>query len=176
LRGGNTTYYFRSNGTQQPKVHDGAQNPLPFQNTNGGSYASKAAVESYVNSKGTNLQHNLYTLGDNNYFKGNVGIGRAPHYKLDVEGTVRAHEVRVNTNTGADFVFAENYTLKTLDEVHSFIKTNRHLPEIPSAVEMIENGLDIGEFQIKLLQKIEELTLYVIAQDKRIEELEKNAR
>ena len=109
--------------------------------------------------------------------EGNIGIGRSdPFYKLDVVGTIRAHEVRINSNTGADFVFDENYTLKTLDEVHNFIKTNKHLPEIPSATEMVENGVDMGEFQVKLLQKIEELTLYIIAQDKRIKELEKNAK
>ncbi len=94
---------------------------------------------------------------------GNVGIGTInPYYKLDVEGTIRAHEIRVNTNVGADFVFDEDYALRPLDEVSDFIQANKHLPEIPPAANMIENGLDMGEFQIKLLQKIEELTLYMI--------------
>ena len=109
---------------------------------------------------------------------GNVGIGKDPHdnYKLDVDGIIRAREVIVNTNAGADFVFDESYSLRPLDEVHHFIRANKHLPEIPSAANMIENGIDMGEFQIKLLQKMEELTLYIIAQDKRIEELERNAK
>ena len=108
---------------------------------------------------------------------GNVGIGRTdPHYKLDVNGIIRAREVLVNINTGADFVFEEDYALRSLDEVYSFIRTNKHLPEIPSAAEMVNNGLDMGEFQIKLLQKVEELTLYIIAQDKRIKELEKSVK
>jgi hypothetical protein len=101
---------------------------------------------------------------------GNVGIGREPYidYKLDVAGIIRAKEVVVNTGSGADFVFDESYTLRSLDEVHNFIQSNKHLPEIPSATDMINNGLDMGEFQIKLLQKIEELTLYVIDQERRI--------
>ena len=169
LRGGTTTYYYRSNGEQQPKIYDGVQNPTSFQNPGGGSYTLKTAVDKEVNSKGTNLQHNLYALGGNNYFKGSVGIGRPdPYYKLDVAGIIRAHEVKVNTNTGADFVFAEDYALRPLNEVSDFIQTNKHLPEIPSAADMVANGLDMGEFQIKLLQKIEELTLYVIEQDKQL--------
>ena len=104
---------------------------------------------------------------------GNVGIGTMnPQYRLDVNGTIRAREVLVNIEFGADFVFEENYTLRPLDEVHNFIQTNKHLPEIPSAAEMVSNGLDMGEFQIKLLQKIEELTLYVIELNKKIEILE----
>ena len=177
LRGGNTTYYFRSNGIQQPRIYDGVQNPSSFQNPGGKSYTFKTEVDEEINSKGTNLQHNLYTLGENNYFKGNVGIGRSdPQYKLDVAGIIRAHQVKINTHTGADFVFYEDYNLKPLDEVHSFIQTNKRLPEIPSAADMVNDGLDMGEFQIKLLQKIEELTLYIIAQDKRIKELEKNVK
>ena len=118
-----------------------------------------------------------YFTGGDMYVSGNVGIGTTtPYYNLDVAGIIRAHQVKINTNTGADFVFYEDYNLRPLDEVHSFIQTNRHLPEVPSAADMIENGLDMGEFQIKLLQKIEELTLYIIAQDKRIKELEKNAK
>ena len=105
---------------------------------------------------------------------GNVGIGTTtPFYKLDVNGTIRAKEVLVNLNNGgADFVFEENYLLRPLNEVSDFIQANKHLPEIPSAADMVNNGLDMGEFQIKLLQKIEELTLYIIEQDKRIKELE----
>ncbi len=105
---------------------------------------------------------------------GNVGIGRTdPFYKLDVNGIVRAHEIKVNTNTGADFVFAENYPLRSLNEVSGFIQANKPLPEIPPAADMVANGVDMGEFQIKLLQKIEELTLYVIEQDKQLKEQKK---
>ncbi len=105
---------------------------------------------------------------------GNVGIGRMDaFYKLDVNGTIRAREVVVNLNAGADFVFEEDYALRPLNEVSDFITANKHLPEIPSAANMVEKGLDMGEFQIKLLQKIEELTLYIIEQDKRIIEQDK---
>jgi len=174
LRGGNTTYFFKSNGTQQPRIYDGNPNPTSFQNPGGGTYTFKTSVDPEVNSKGTNLQRNIYTLGENNYFKGNVGIGRPdPYYKLDVVGIIRAHEVKVNTSPGADFVFNEDYTLKSLNEVSDFIQANKHLPEIPSAADMVNNGLDMGEFQIKLLQKIEELTLYVIEQDKQLKQQQK---
>ena len=104
---------------------------------------------------------------------GNLGVGTTdPKYKLDVNGIIRAREVVINLEDGADFVFEENYPLRPLSEVSDFIQANKHLPEIPSAADMVNNGLDMGEFQIKLLQKIEELTLYIIEQDKRIKELE----
>ncbi|MDR2915876.1 MAG: hypothetical protein LBV74_13775 [Tannerella sp.] len=92
----------------------------------------------------------------------NVGIGTtSPDYKLDVVGIVRAHEVLVNTQKGADFVFAPGYRLRPLDEVETFIKNNRRLPDVAPADSMVQNGVNMGEMQIKLLQK-EELTLYVI--------------
>ena len=103
---------------------------------------------------------------------GNIGIGTAsPAYKLDVNGTIRANEIIVNT-TGADFVFAEDYQLRPLSEVKAFIKENKHLPEIKSAQEMQKNGVGINELQTQLLQKIEELTLYIIHQEERINALE----
>ena len=103
---------------------------------------------------------------------GNIGIGTSsPNYKLDVNGTIRANEIIVNT-TGADFVFAEDYKLRPLSEVKAFIQENKHLPEIKSAQEMQENGVGINELQTQLLQKIEELTLYIIQQEERIKTLE----
>ncbi|GAB6012693.1 hypothetical protein [Viscerimonas tarda] len=111
--------------------------------------------------------YSFMTIGDK------VGIGTDnPYYKLDVNGTLRAREIKVNLNTGADFVFEPNYQLKSLNEVHSFIKENKHLPEIPSAAEMTSGDTDLGVLQVKLLQKIEELTLYVIQQNDKIQTLE----
>lgn len=99
---------------------------------------------------------------------GNVGIGVAtPQYKLDVAGTIHANEIIVTT-TGADFVFADDYQLRPLSEVKTFIQENKHLPEIKSAQEMQENGVGINELQTQLLQKIEELTLYILQQEERI--------
>ena len=102
---------------------------------------------------------------------GNIGIGTtSPSYKLDVAGTLRAREIIVNA-TGADFVFADDYRLRPLSEVEAFISENNHLPEIQSAREMQENGVSMNELQIQLLQKIEELTLYLIQQEKVIQVL-----
>lgn len=103
---------------------------------------------------------------------GQVGIGvDDPEYKLDVAGTIRADEIMVTT-TGADFVFADDYQLRPLSEVKAFITENKHLPEIKSAQEMQENGVGINELQIQLLQKIEELTLYILQQEERIKAME----
>ena len=100
-----------------------------------------------------------------------VGIGTMnPLYKLDVNGSIRAKEILVET-TGADFVFADDYRLRPLSEVEAFITENKHLPEIQSAQEMQENGVSVSELQTKLLQKIEELTLYLIQQEQIIQEL-----
>ena len=105
-----------------------------------------------------------------NFTTGNVGIGTtSPSYKLDVNGTIRANEIIVNT-TGADFVFAEDYQLRPLSEVKAFIKENKHLPEIKSAQEMQENGVGVNELQTQLLQKIEELTLYILQQEEKIKQ------
>lgn len=90
-----------------------------------------------------------------------------------IDGKLTVKEVEVKVNTGADHVFYPDYNLRSLSDVESFVKANKHLPEIPSEKDMIENGVNVNDLQIKLLQKIEELTLYMIAQDKRIEALEK---
>jgi len=108
---------------------------------------------------------------------GQVGIGTQTHIdnsftKLTVAGRIHAKEVKVTANAGgADFVFNNNYILPNIKEIDKFIHTNKHLPDIPSAEEMQQNGIDLGEMQIKLLQKIEELTLYVIELKKENEEM-----
>ena len=90
-------------------------------------------------------------------------------YLLTVAGKVKAREVWVTATAGADFVFVEGYDLPKLGDIEDFITENKHLPDIPSAKQMIEDGLNMGDMQIKMLQKIEELTLYVIEQQKQIE-------
>ena len=113
---------------------------------------------------------------------GNFGIGTtAPAYKLDVAGEIRSDSIRaqainVQAVSGADFVFDKDYDLPTLEAVKAFIQANGHLPEIQSAEDMQTNGLNISNFQIQLLQKIEELTLYIIKQEERIKELESNMK
>ncbi|GAB2560240.1 hypothetical protein GCM10027190_07350 [Spirosoma areae] len=106
---------------------------------------------------------------------GNIGIGTDTPgaYRLAVEGKIGAREVEVKTGSWADFVFRPNYRLRPLTEVSDYIKIHQHLPEIPSEADVKANGVGLGEMNVKLLQKIEELTLYMIEQQKRIERLEK---
>lgn len=92
-------------------------------------------------------------------------------YKLDVSGPVRANEIVVNTD-GADFVFDKNYKLMTLKELEKSVSENKHLPGIAPASEMQKNGVGLAELNTLLLQKVEELTLYVIELNKKIEVLE----
>jgi hypothetical protein len=103
---------------------------------------------------------------------GNVGIGTSnPKAKLTVAGNIHSREVKVTIKAGADFVFEKDYELPTLKSIEKFIKVNKHLPEIASEKEMKESGLLLAEMNIKLLQKIGELTLYTIDQQKEIEKL-----
>jgi len=105
------------------------------------------------------------------FIKSQLGIGKVATCALDVVGTIKAKEIKVTAQT-ADFVFEEDYQLRSLEEVNSFITTNKHLPEIPSATQMEVDGVNLAEMNKLLLQKIEELTLYMIDQEQRIKELE----
>lgn len=96
-------------------------------------------------------------------------VGAIKGDQLDINGTIRSKEVKIEATGWSDFVFDENYNLPSLSEVESHIKENKHLPNIPSEKEVLKDGINVVEMQAKLLQKIEELTLYVIEQDKKIE-------
>jgi hypothetical protein len=145
------------------------------------------------------------TFGTNTYImlresSGNVGIGMDPVTstwgKLQVAGDARFNgkvyctALGVTTNVWADYVFKPDYKLKPLNEVESYIAENHHLPGIPSQKEITKNGLDVGQMQVKMLEKIEELTLHMIQIEKenntlaqknemlteRIDEIEKNVK
>ena len=92
-----------------------------------------------------------------------LGIGTTtPRSALDVNGKITTREVEVTSSGWADFVFEEDYNLKDLTEVEAHIKAHKHLPDVPSEQEIMENGLNLGDMDAILLRKIEELTLYVI--------------
>jgi len=103
---------------------------------------------------------------------GRLGIGtQSPAYNLAVNGTIGCKELTV-TNTGwADFVFKDSYKLPSLSEVETFISENKHLPGIPTEAEVAKNGVSVGDMSAKLLQKVEELTLYMIDMKKENESL-----
>ncbi len=113
-------------------------------------------------------------------YNGNVSIGTPKSdftdgsYKLTVNGKVRAQEIKVTMLEWADFVFNKDYKLRPLNEVEQYIKEKKHLPDIPSAHEVSATGINLGEMNTKLLQKIEELTLYMIELEKKVEALEKS--
>ncbi len=102
---------------------------------------------------------------------GNVGIGSLnPNQKLTVNGTIYGKEVKVDLSVpGPDYVFEKSYNLPTLEEIKTYIDQNKHLPEVPSAVEMEKNGVKLGKMNMLLLKKVEELTLYVIEANRKIE-------
>ena len=104
---------------------------------------------------------------------GSVGIGTTNlgSYKLVVEGTVGARKVKVTMDAWADFVFAEDHSLMPLKAVEHYIEKNKHLPNVPSEAQVLKEGIDLGKMDAILLRKIEELTLYILQQQKEIEAL-----
>jgi len=101
---------------------------------------------------------------------GNVGIGTLnPDQLLTVNGTIHAKQVNIDLNVPApDYVFDRTYKLRTLTAVNHYILMNKHLPEIPSAATMAKDGVNVSELNMKLLQKVEELTLYLIEKDEQV--------
>ncbi len=128
--------------------------------------------------KATNLNSTwlwgIKSNGDAIFAEGKVGIGTtSPDEKLTVKGNIHAEEIIVDLNVpGPDYVFDAGYELASLAEIEAFINANKHLPEVPSAAQMEEEGIVLGQMNMLLLKKIEELTLYSIEQEKQIKKQE----
>lgn len=127
-------------------------------------------IHSWQNEAAFNFKN---ALNENTYLtikkNGKVGIGtNTPTGTLTVNGNIISEEMEVVVDVWPDYVFNDNYKLISLTRVESFIKKNKHLPDVPSEREVKENGLNLGDMDAILLKKIEELTLYIIEQDKRM--------
>lgn len=172
-----------SNPSKKLEIYD-ATPVIRLRNTNDGAAAYAYMEFNDVNSRmgyvgfGSSSTNNMFVYneagGDILIPSGNVGIGTGHAntlgYKLAVNGTIGAKEVKVEVSSPwPDYVFSKNYNLKSLKETEAFIQENHHLPEIPSSKEVLENGIHLGEMNAKLLQKIEELTLHLINQQKEIQ-------
>jgi hypothetical protein len=170
-----------------PHLLSGSYNGLP-ENNDCGIFWSDAS-NGVAGTGGRNLAAGLIiapfagsTAGIRITADGNVGIGvkltsttNPNNYKLAVNGTIgaKAVKIEISSNTWADYVFNREYKLRTLPELEAFVKANNHLPNIPSATEVEKNGIDIATMDAKLLEKIEELSLYIIEQNKQLTEQNK---
>lgn len=132
-----------------------------------------------------NRENSSLEFGTNNLTRlkinsdGKIVMGTTPTpagYKLFVEEGILTEKVKVAVKTSSewsDYVFAKEYDLKPLSEVESFINQNNHLPGVPSAQDVVDNGIDMAKMDAKLLEKIEELTLHLIEMDKKMKDLQK---
>jgi len=170
-------FHLQDNDNSDANLLIGSTSNLNSNNDEGISIYSKDQTN--TSTKPLRLEGSF--IGINQQGNGQVYIGKvsgrtiSPNYLMDVAGKVRADKVTINSS-GADFVFDSSYHLPTLKAVEKFVKKEHHLPGIETAKNMQINGIDIGENQTKLLQKIEELTLYMIEQNKKIEKLEKEVK
>jgi hypothetical protein len=148
-------------------VVKGGGSTLFLANSNYVSYVSSLENAGYSDlSLGAQNAECVRILGSN----GNVGIGTTtPDAKLAVLGTIHAKEVKVDLGVlGPDYVFSNDYKLTNLNELKLYLENNHHLPEIPSAEQMAKDGINLSDMNVKLLKKVEELTLYLIKKDEQV--------
>ncbi|GAB5418446.1 MAG: hypothetical protein Crog4KO_33400 [Crocinitomicaceae bacterium] len=141
-------------------------------------YAYKAIVNSPT-TKGIGIFNeqygkDIFTV----YADGKVEVSNQTGriWQLESDGLMRGRQIKLDTDTWADYVFDEDYELMPLDEVEIYISEESHLPNVPSQEEVLEEGVDLGEMNVILLEKVEELTLYLIEQNKKIEQLEEELK
>lgn len=141
--------------------YNNQNSPSTFATAGTPDTASGSGVTGYWSLNNQDVYYNI----------GNVGIGTTtPDEKLAVKGSIHSEEVKVDLSVPApDYVFETDYDLTPLGKLQEYIKTYKHLPNIPSAKDMEANGIELGIMNMKLLEKIEELTLYVLEQQKRID-------
>jgi hypothetical protein len=173
--GGNSSFYLAA--------YTSGYTPVP-------AYANKTVLQTNDNAialsaygPGSNNQIQFYTGGRTDSYKrmvldnnGNLGIGTAtPDAKLTVKGVIHSQEVKIDLSgaVAPDYVFEKDYPLPSLEQIKSYIDQHKHLPEVPSAKEMEANGVNLGEMNMLLLKKVEELTLYAIEANKKIETQQK---
>jgi hypothetical protein len=170
--------------TQKLDVDNGnlvVQGTNSFQTSGDAGIVYLGGVHHYIKGEyGYGVKIGTYAVGDALVIKeisGNVGIGTtapAAGYKLSVDGKIIGEELRIqNATNWPDYVFQEDYRLMPLDELQNAIQLNGHLPNIPPADVVEREGIAVGEMQKKMMEKIEELTLYTIAQEQAIRALRK---
>ena len=111
----------------------------------------------------------IFHLGTNGMLS--INNGTTETFRVEANGLTRARKIKVDADVWADYVFEDNYVLMPLSEVENFVKEHKHLPSIPSEKVMKEEGIDLAEMHVKMMEKIEELTLYLIEQDKELEQV-----
>lgn len=140
-------------------------------NASASGWTALATQKVYIGTPGFNNKNYLCV----NLMNGGVGIGTSnvndPNNRLFVEKGIRTRQVTVDQAAWPDYVFKPGYKLMPLDSLSQFVTTNHHLPEMPSADSVAKHGVELGDAQSKLLKKVEELTLYVLQQQKELEEV-----
>ncbi|RZJ79855.1 MAG: hypothetical protein EOO20_26490, partial [Chryseobacterium sp.] len=117
LKGGGTTYYLNTGVNQSPRIYDGVQNMLPYQEVNGVAHTFKTALDPYVNSSGTSDEGTIYALGSGlNYLNGDLALGttNTRGFKLSVNGKIRAKEIKVEATEWPDYVFEDGYVVRPI--------------------------------------------------------------
>ncbi|MDX2359307.1 MAG: hypothetical protein QNK23_00780 [Crocinitomicaceae bacterium] len=134
-------------------------------------YAYKAIIND-ITTKGIGIYSNIYNKDIFTvYGDGTIEVSNDTHkiLKLESNGLLHARRIKVDADVWPDYVFGDNYELRPLREVEEYIEQEGHLPNFPSAEEVVEEGMDLGDMNVRLMEKVEELTLYMIQQQKEIE-------
>ncbi len=148
-------------------MNDGSSHIQYLLKDHQGSLAEVAGSEGQIEFHNQNLKV-MSIKADNSVVFGNPDIA----CEVFINGELTTNQIRVNTGFWWDRVFSPDYALMPLNDLRDFITQNHHLPEIPPEAEVLESGIDLGEMNGLLLKKIEELTLYLLEQDSKINNLQ----